>query len=1188
MPPALAPAPSEVPFPSSSSHARKDSAASSLRRRSRTKTRSIAVPARKGTKEKDAPATLAYDSDAGESFLDFDDAPPVPPVVVSAEPEEMSARERDRARQRVREAKKQKRRSRTLDAARSSFLMMDGHPPQPPSAPLSWKAHDASEPEQQDRGRREKSAAGSVKGSKPKPRGLSLPRQAFRQNPPSDGSSQPSPITPYGFGSSPIIVNSAVDELNRRDSVLTHMSSTSSSLYPASTVGSRTESSMLYTDSLNDADVSYPDIVTPDHPDFDPDDVSYRLRLLLNNSYFLPPAHAKPNPFSLTSNGPDTSKPKPAASGFLTFFGFGKTKSKPTSPAPGSPSAAEMMAPILRTTSDTPSASGLLNRQQSMPKIGASAPAASPVAPTSRVVVLREQMDDLVSAAKQAEKELRTKADARKFPSSTTPRNRFVDDVIDPTDVVDLPPPSADSPFAMQTSTAFGFGPMDSVGAAVLADRLVPGSPAVWSINSEDEGWRKDLLHKAVSHSLTSTPDHSFSSSDPVSPPAQSEASFPIPTVKPTPKPNIGQRIIEDFGFSEDEAPGSPSDQHAHFLTVHPPSLLSEGPRSPLSARDELPFRAETPNQLPSPLSPAPRKQIAISVSQPDLQRSSSPSEENAAGLSSGSGSYHTVRKAASTPGGLSAAEEFAAQRAINTLSPPPIPEYRSITPSPVGLPSLSTSRSRTESGSRYSSDSVSFRTPMDTDVDMGARPSMSYSVPSGRPSVSVSEYSVPSPTASAFNDALFGSSSRPPSVASRRAGRAHAGSEPPLPSPRLPTVRHPYVNLPPPRVSTSVPTTELPLPPRPPPVKPVFRNSTSTRSSGTHHYPSTAASENFPPPSARSASFTQSPTSGPSSPSARDSLSARRGLGAPLSLTIPGRSYPPAIHSAPAPGPAPASDFFDRLVESGHMHNALDDFDRSEDEDEESEELSLDGENARSRFHPKSPPAAPRASMAFTEAVQVFVDPHTSAISNRASSASARPSLMRLGNRSTPQLSPASGSGSGSFRTPVEPLPHFTFDHHRRPIANVPGVGVFKAPGSPFKRTFAAAAAVAGSSSGGRKRGKGIANVAVLPIGAVPSAPLSPGFGRGRMSESSAAPGGSGSLAVSQGQRRPKSAGAGAEGRKVQRESILLFDGMLTQHLADEKSRMKRITNEIVGSATNSPVQGASAVSGQMPFSSR
>ena len=51
---------------------------------------------------------------------------------------------------------------------------------------------------------------------------------------------------------------------------------------------------------------------------------------------------------------------------------------------------------------------------------------------------------------------------------------------------------------------------------------------------------------------------------------------------------------------------------------------------------------------------------------------------------------------------------------------------------------------------------------------------------------------------------------------------------------------------------------------------------------------------------------------------------------------------------------------------------------------------------------------------------------------------------------------------------------------------------------------------------------------------------------------------------------------GKGRDGeRKPQRESILRFDGMLVQHLAAERDRMKRITNDYLSpSATGSPVQ--------------
>ena len=988
---------------------------------------------------------------------------------------------------------------------------------------------------------------------------------------------------------------------NPRDSMMTQNSGTSSSVYPASTsAGTRTESSMPYTDDQDEADMSYPEIVTPEHPEFDPDDVSNRLRLLLNNSYFLPPAHAKPTPTALSPNTQDPSKKTKAGNaGFLDFFRIGKSKSKPTSPVPGSPPAVEGNGPILRTTSDTPTASGLLLRPQ--PPQAVPATPTLPQPPASRVVVLRERMDDLETAAKEAEKELR-KADTRKTKSQSTPRDRYLDDVIDPTDAVDLPPPSADSIFAVQASAIYGLGPQDSVGAAVLAERLVTGSPGVWSISSEEDSWRKDLLREAVSHSLGNTPDHSFSSSisshpvhAPSSPPPQSEATFPTPAMLGAQKPKIGQRILEDMEIrteSSESPPQSPLD--GQVLPVK--SSMSSGERSPRALEhpmmtDATPARAETPAHMPLPLAPAPRKQLVnplYSLSQPDLSEPTAKSDGASPGSSSAS--YHTVRKATSTPG-LSGAEDAQRERAMVSLSPPPLPQYqtgkRGISPDSrdlAGMPSFSsTSRSRTESESRYSSDSMSFRTPMDTDVDQtGARPSMTMSLPSGRPSlsVSVSEYSMPSPTASAFRDAVFGSC-RPPSVLSRRSVASHpepSAQDIPLPPPP-PTPHSAVGTTPPPRVSSSVPPTELPIPPRPPAVRPTYRPSTSTynsRTSGSRSGPSTGSpvvSEHSPAQDAfGNTSFSSSQSS--SSP-----LAARRGMGSPLSLSIPGRYEPQVIHSAPAP--ASPTDFFDRIQS---IHNAMDDLETS-DESESEDEMSLNDENARSRFNHGPPGESPtilrsnppsiRSVPERVEVTQVFVEPRTQAISNRMSSSSARPSIMRLGNHSTPQLSPV------SHFSPQEPLPQYTYDP-KKPIGNIADLSrrSFSSSRSPFKS---------------KGKGKAIANIhnsPLLPIGAMPSSPIAPGTSFGRASISSASSAAAVSTKSKESipkERRPATAPEGKDrlapgGRKIQRESIQRFDGMLMQHLAAERDRMKRITNDyLTSSATSSPV--STRPPGQLPL---
>lgn len=191
---------------------------------------------------------------------------------------------------------------------------------------------------------------------------MSLPRSAFRTMSSSDESSQASPRTPISFSAAPSV--HVVNEGNRhfRDSI----TSTSSSLYPRSTSTESYPESSIHPRSLRDKDEDVssfsPRIVTQNasNPDFDVDDVSYRLRLLVNNSYFLPPAHAKPTPLSLAPPAPPPGQraSKQAAPGFLDFFRMGKSKSKPSTPS--SPTVDALPGPVLRTTSDSTTASGYL------------------------------------------------------------------------------------------------------------------------------------------------------------------------------------------------------------------------------------------------------------------------------------------------------------------------------------------------------------------------------------------------------------------------------------------------------------------------------------------------------------------------------------------------------------------------------------------------------------------------------------------------------------------------------------------------------------------------------------------------------------------------------------------------------------------------------------------------------------
>lgn len=166
---------------------------------------------------------------------------------------------------------------------------------------------------------------------------LSLPRHAHRPPSNSDSSEQQSPLTPNSFNDippMPIFSRRGHSRHRQQDSGLTLQSTTSSSLYPRS---SSTGESFPSPPSLPSQDIDVRirtvDALDPeDSPhihelsEMDTDDVSYRLRLLMKNNYYLPPAHSKPYadiPISV-----ETLKkplPKPTSPTFLDIFKVGKS-----------------------------------------------------------------------------------------------------------------------------------------------------------------------------------------------------------------------------------------------------------------------------------------------------------------------------------------------------------------------------------------------------------------------------------------------------------------------------------------------------------------------------------------------------------------------------------------------------------------------------------------------------------------------------------------------------------------------------------------------------------------------------------------------------------------------------------------------------------------------------------------------
>ncbi|KAI0951158.1 hypothetical protein AcW1_008269 [Taiwanofungus camphoratus] len=1082
----------------------------SLRRRSRTRTRTL-TSAKRGKSLGPSEKSRHGLEDSGfvEPFTDKD-LPPVPTLLYD-EPQEIKVSSRAETSTRLAHPP---RRPRTAGSERRPTAVQDSDKAVRPGKGRSGSPDFM-------RGRQSKSEGGSVKGFNARSRGASLPRQAFKTTVSSDSSSQPSPSTPAeAFHDASRVQVVGGGRSCFRDSVLTQISSTSSSIYPASTyTGSRTESSLPYTldEDRDDLSSFNPEIVSPDKPEFDADDVSYRLRLLVNNNYFLPPAHAKPSPLSLASPEVTTNKRgfnKSPNSTFLDFFRIGKSKSRPTTPATRSPPAVDHNAgPVLRTTSDSTTASGYVSR----PHARSSSPQTPAVPPLphqnsmNRVVVVKERMDDLVTAAKEAEEDMKNRADGRRTRSQSTPRGKDLLDVIDPTDAVDLPPPSPGYPFAAQASAAYGLGIQDSVGAAVLAEQLPPHSPGIWSLSTEDS-WRKALLHEAVSHSLSSySPDNSFASSSggqsalpsPTAPSSSPDSGMPARPSEvsstSTPRNRIGQRILQEqkisSGVEQPPSPTTPTQTQSRPLSEMTLSTaFTSTPKEathPAWHMSSSPPRAETPSET-HPLAPPPRRSQIInpmySLSEPDLPdaclREGEPSS-----LMSPHPSTQIVRKALSSPG-LSAAPPrdvvASPQRSALSITPPPVSIHQrmSARASPAmegacGTPSFSSYRSM------MSDDDLSYATPLDTDADQAPpRPSVTISLPSeGRPSFQ-SEYSNASPTASAFHDALFGSY-RSPSVLSRRSFTTAEGSGPPrgvspLPAPTV--ASRSSVVSPPPRVSSAMGATVLPPPPRVRAIKPLYRPSLSEHgSTGELGRPSltSTAHESF---------LDMSESLAASAPG--QSLADRRGRPpSSLFLQIPSDDIPATIHSAPAP--ASPTAFFDRI------QSHLDPLETSDESDEDD-----------------SPPAP---SSVF-ESRPRAVSSHTSSSSSRA--------IMKLGNHSTPHFRPPS--------SPMQDPSPFDLVDRKQPIGNVPY--------SPPR----------GNYFSSRKRGIGNTDIPLLPFRPIPQ--------DRSMSAGSSALRPSSSIS-----RRPATATqAEDKAPRKQRESLQKFDGMLLQHMEDERDRIKRITSHI------------------------
>jgi len=717
--------------------------------------------------------------------------------------------------------------------------------------------------------------------------------------------SHPHPPT-SAFSRDPSLTRLNTSGLNVRDSLSTQVSGISSSVYPPSTpTVSGPESplsphSMVEQIETHDASCDVGEI-----QEYYGDDVSYRLQLLMKNSYFLPPAHSKPSPAdlappSLNAHLPSKKLARAITPTFLDLF-WGKSKSKSSAQT----SAGDSPPPALRTAADSIAPSYTLQ-----PRFSSAVPRipTRPDIRTGRVVVVREKMHDLSIAAKQAETDMKSRGVWRDQLSPSSPN---MIDVIDPTDSVDVPLPSSTYPFAVQASALHGLGVHESVGAALLADRLPPPQSPGRSSSNDGEDWRKALLHQAVHHSFDGT-SQDFSpiraSSPLTSPRASTPASSP-----PIGKPILDQHMLDKAAFSEDSSP--PLNKKSSNYSLNSSARRDRSGilvPSGVFRQSFLPMRAVTPVSPLNPLTPPPRKFLINplhTLSQTELSRSDSQTPTKV------SETRHSLRKAISSP----VLSETYEERRHAVLTPPPLPTpIRSSFGDIAGSPSFD-GMSQLTLDSHFSDD-MAFE-------DRRARASLALSAINGR--ASISEYSQPSASRSS-QDLLTHS----PGLSHHPAGRPSIEQGT---SPGDGHVLRYSAMSPPPRISSSLAHVALLPPPR----------NSSLRHPGLRNPGNTHITE---PLTDDTTLLIVAPD--PVSPVVPSfpPLSERRGNSAIrfLSLDVPPTNIPVAIHSAP--GPSSPTSFFDSLQS---QPNAMDDLDSSDSDDSDDETYR----HSRGPVHPYADP---------------------------------------------------------------------------------------------------------------------------------------------------------------------------------------------------------------------------------------
>lgn len=705
---------------------------------------------------------------------------------------------------------------------------------------------------------------------------------------------------------------------------------------------------------------------------YDGDDVAYRLRLLVKNNYFLPPAHMKPSPEDFAASTNAKKSPTPT---FLDIFRVGKSKSRPALVTSTFGSG-----PMLRTTSDTIASPCILRNQQRVPHSPHNwAFPSNGSLDRGRVAVVRERVTDIAVAAKQAEQEMKTRNARRDFEKGRRRLQTLVkrqvqdDDVIDPTDAVDIPLPASNYPFAVQASALHGLGVQESVGAAILADRLPPNNPGMSLIGETDDHWRKVLLQQAVHHSLDNTPDESMFSyvpgtSNPVLATPRVNGELSRSTTPGTRAKCLQQHIVEpQISFEVEEFSMEAQAEKKDSLRKSEQSQTSTSrstyksflaPDSNDSRRSSfLPARAITPLETLTPLTPAPRNREPFSAtyshSHSDLQHQSSDTPSLSSPKSK-------LRRSMSTP--LFTEFELMRQQFVMTPPPPPVSgtrRFSQMTQLTVQTHSYETTAELRSAASAFSSQST-----FDDSDSRLVRGSPRLSALGNRSSfLSFSQGSM-SPTTSAFQEALNHAGEQS-SISSLRYSSVDESTEPD-------TRTRSSLASPLSRSSTSSGHDAL----QPPPRSSSFNYSISSLNR------SAASSE------PRIEISAASPTKGEwrISPYASSSRHDVRPI--PSSLDLLTTPTEVAIHS---PAPSSPTSFFDTLQT---QPNAMDDLDSSDDSEGDAPPNNV----------AQSPPP-PSILSVHSSPPTFLVDARTRTNSTVSISPIKPSTMMRLGNFSAPYI---------------------------------------------------------------------------------------------------------------------------------------------------------------------------------------